>query len=400
MSSVIKAVLSNPVHPEYGQLTVPFPVPNNEYDQLIEKLEAMEIGDPLKQDCRVDGLDSFYTVLNRLDGTVVAFDELDYLAKRLASFDDGEAEQFQAMAHTLGLKDIKDFINLTFCCQQATVISDFSKLERVGRDHAMNLNDGTMPLEGLKALDGRKTALRLIGTGAGAVTPYGVVYDNGMQLEPLYDGRHFPGYLYEPPVLTLEVSTMHSGLTGVLCLPMSDRQLQRLQLRAEADSPDAQLRVEMDELPEMVADALDLERLSGSDLPGLNRLCQAIQPMKETDMEKLNAVVLMTETSGIVSICQLAENLDKFDFVPGVRTPEEYGRYMIRESGRFEYDENLEEFYDYRTYGTQRVQEEGGQFTECGYVAYHGAMTLDELMHGDSADQHQQEQRLGMWDLS
>ena len=37
----------------------------------------------------------------------------------------------------------------------------------------------------------------------------------------------------------------------------------------------------------------------------------------------------------------LAENLELFDFVPGVHTPEEYGRYMIQQSGRFEYDENL-----------------------------------------------------------
>ena len=53
---------------------------------------------------------------------------------------------------------------------------------------------------------------------------------------------------------------------------------------------------------------------------------------------------------------------------------------MIRQSGHFEYDENLEGFYDYRGYGERRVQEEGGQFNECGYVAYHGTMTLDILM--------------------
>ena len=32
----------------------------------------------------------------------------------------------------------------------------------------------------------------LIGSGAGEVTPYGVVYDNGMKLEQQYDGQHFP----------------------------------------------------------------------------------------------------------------------------------------------------------------------------------------------------------------
>jgi len=260
----------------------------------------------------------------------------------------------------------------------------------------MNLNGGTMPLEELKALDGYDTALRLIATGAGTVTPYGVIYDNGMKLEPLYDGRHFPGYLYEPPILALDVFSAQANLTGVLCLPMSDRQLQRMRLRTEVDSPDTWMRVGMDVLPEKAAEALDLERLSGGDLPGLNRLCRAIQPMKKAEIEKLNAVVLMTETSGIVSICQLAENLDQFDFVPGVQTPEEYGRYMIQESGHFEYDENLEEFYDYRRYGEQIIQEESGQFNECGYVAYHGILTLEELMRADPAEQHQQEEGLQM----
>ena len=83
--------------------------PDEKYDRMIELLEPLEIGDALRQDCRVDELDSFYTVLNRLVGSLVNFDELDYLAKRLDSFDDGEAAQFQGMACKLGVSNIKDF---------------------------------------------------------------------------------------------------------------------------------------------------------------------------------------------------------------------------------------------------------------------------------------------------
>ena len=46
---------------------------------------------------------------------------------------------------------------------------------------------------------------------------------------------------------------------------------------------------------------------------------------------------------------------------------------QLQQSGHFEYDANLEGFYDYRRYGEQLVQEECGQFNECGYVAYHGS---------------------------
>ena len=108
--------------------------------------------------------------------------------------------------------------------------------------------------------------------------------------------------------------------------------------------------------------------------------------------EKLGAVVLMAGPSDASEVRELAENLDQFDFVPNVQTPEEYGRYMIQESGHFEYDEALEDFYDYSRYGEQRIQQEGGQFNEFGYVAYHGTMTLEELMREDPAEQYQREQ--------
>ena len=83
MSYVIQAVLSNAQHPEYGQVTIPFPIPNQNYDCTIELLEPLEIGDTLRQDCQVDELDSFYTVLNALIGTQVTLDELDYVDSAL-----------------------------------------------------------------------------------------------------------------------------------------------------------------------------------------------------------------------------------------------------------------------------------------------------------------------------
>lgn len=59
------------------------------------------------------------------------------------------------MAVKLGIFDMTDLINLTLFCQQATVITDFSDLDRVGRDHLMNLNGGSMPASELDKADGR-----------------------------------------------------------------------------------------------------------------------------------------------------------------------------------------------------------------------------------------------------
>ena len=171
---MIQAVLGNPHHPEYGVATIPFPIPRDQYAHCMELLEALEIGDAVKADCKVEEIDSFYTVLKRTEMLTVNVEELNYLAKRLDSFDTGEAAQFQAMAHKLELFELKDLINLTFCCQQATVITDFSDLAAVGRNHYMNLHGGSASVDELNALDGKKTARQLIESGSGTITPYGV----------------------------------------------------------------------------------------------------------------------------------------------------------------------------------------------------------------------------------
>ncbi len=75
----IMAVLSNSQHPEYGQTTVNFPVSRSEYDHVVERLEAMGIGDALARDCRVDSI-SGVPFLKGLEKVAVNIDELDYLA--------------------------------------------------------------------------------------------------------------------------------------------------------------------------------------------------------------------------------------------------------------------------------------------------------------------------------
>ena len=87
---MIQAVLGNPHHPEYGVATIPFPIPHDQYTHCMELLEALEIGDAVKTDCQVQEITSFYSVLKRTEMLTVNVEELNYLAKRLDSFDTGE----------------------------------------------------------------------------------------------------------------------------------------------------------------------------------------------------------------------------------------------------------------------------------------------------------------------
>ena len=381
---MIQAVLGNPHHPEYGVATIPFPIPHDQYARCMELLEALEIGDVVKADCKVQAIDSFYTVLKRTEMLTVNVEELNYLAKRLDGFDIGEAAQFQAMAHKLELFELKDLINLTFCCQQATVITDFSDLSAVGRDHYMNLHGGCAKTEELDALDSEATAQRLIESGSGTITPYGVVYDNGMKLEQVYDGQFFPCYYYEPNAITVAVTAKSEPedtehITW-LYLPMAQEEIDRTLQRAGITAPlDIQLRLEDTQLPNEVDVLLDMEQESLADL---NVLAQATDELSSDDMKKLGAVVTLAKPQNAEQIKNLVENLDLFDFAPGTHTPEEYGKYMIQQSGHFDYDENLDEFYDYEKYGLQRMGEEDGMFTDRGYIAYKGYTSLAEIMDG------------------
>ena len=390
---MIRAVLSNPSHPEYGVITVPLPISRAQYDDTLRELSTLEIGAVATPDCHVDEIYGAWPVLNRLEGQVVDLDELDYLIKRLDSFDTGEAAQFQAMTEKLALTSMKDLINLTFCCQESTVITDFSDLEAVGRDHYMNTHGGCASVQALEELDAEETALLLIDGGGGTVTRYGVVYDNGMKLEQSYDGKHFPAYLYEPPMLMVALTSRlepedTKDITW-LYLPAAKGQIERAMARSGiADPEDMRFRFAESMFPDEVDVALDFQYES---IYELNELAQAVDRLSMDDRKKLGAVVSMAEPEYAMQIRHLAENLDQFEFAPGAHTPAEYGKYMIQESGHFEFDPNLDEFYDYEKYGLQRMEQESGLFTDRGYISYHGTISLEELMMEDPAESYQQE---------
>ena len=185
---MIQAVLSNPSHPEYGVATIPFPIPHDQYAHCMELLEALEIGDAVKADCKVE------------------------------------------------------------------------------------------------------------------------------------DTEHIT-WLY---------------------LPMVQEEIDRALLRGGiTDLTDVRLRLEDSQLPNEVDVLLDMEYETLSDL---NELAEATDGLSKADMEKLGAVVTLAKPKSAAQIKNLAESLDLFDLAPGAHTPQEYGKYMIQQSGRFEYDENLDAF--------------------------------------------------------
>ena len=124
---------------------------------------------------------------------------------------------------------------------------------------------------------------------------------------------------------------------------------------------------------------LDMEYES---LANLNALTQATNDFSLDDIKKLGAAVTLAKPQNAEQVKNLVENLDLFDFAPDAHSPAEYGKYMIQQSGHFDYDANLDDFYDYEGYAQQRMNEEDGMFTDRGYIAYKGYFSIEEVMDG------------------
>lgn len=391
--TMLTTVIRNKDHPEYGVATIPFPVKTEDYDEIMGMMEQLKIGNAVASDCYIESIDSWYGSLKCLEGKSVNFDELDYLAKRLDSYNEYEAAQFQSVVALKGTDNLPELINLTFSSQQATVITNFSNLKEVGRDHIMTRNGGMMSKEEAETTDFIAVAKQLIGSGQGVVTPYGVVYDNDMKMERQYTkGSPFPAYYYEPSTLVVEMTSARKPYRPDnetdktwLFLPMSSKQLEHAMMRAGLVSfDDMRLRFVESNMPESVDAAINFEH---EGIRELNEMSKEIKALPDADKVKLDAVAMYVQPQYAFQMKLLAENLDLFDFIPGVQNAEEYGRYMIQESGHFEYDPNLEAFYDYAGYAEQRMKEQSGEFTLNGYVSYHGTMSLDELIMEDPAEQ-------------
>ena len=385
---MIPVVLSNPRHPEYGAVTLPFPIQNKSYENTVALLRPLEMGDAVKQDCRIEEIHSNLPVLKQMERTNANLDEIDYLAKRLESLDAYEKTQFQGMASRLEFHGIDEFINLTFCCQEATVVTDFNDLAALGRRHYLTMNGGCADVEEMQNKNFWQIALELLEGTVGRVTPYGVVYDNDFEMAQLYDGRSFPQYRYEDCLMEVAASSRDAPLDSpptYLDLPMSQTQIARAMRRADiGNDGDLCLRFLESELPEEIDTALHFE---SENLTDLNEMCRVTEQLSAADREKLGAVVALAQPEQASEITALAKNLEQFDFLPKIRTPEEYGKFMIMESGHFEYDENLVGYIDFAKYGVKRMAQEQGQFVDRGYVAYQGTLSLDELMSGGQDEQ-------------
>ena len=126
-------------------------------------------------------------------------------------------------------------------------------------------------------------------------------------------------------------------------------------------------------------------------LDKLNYLAGVISELDASDREKYEAVLesgLSLGQDGIDGLINLAYNLDNYDMLPGVEDEDDLGRYYAE----LMYGENLDEkmgelahYIDFERYGSDCQINEGGMFTDKGYMRDTG-VTWDKYFDGSLED--------------
>ena len=128
--------------------------------------------------------------------TVLNLDEINYLAKRMDSFDQKELFSFFAAIETGDYVSTKDLINLTFNQTCYTLIRDVSNLKNIGYNRVLR-SKGCISTDELEKMDLEKIGRELLSSGKGIPTKCGLLFRNeNVVFEDVYKGKGFPSYYY------------------------------------------------------------------------------------------------------------------------------------------------------------------------------------------------------------
>ena len=104
-------------------------------------------------------------------------------------------------------------------------------------------------------------------------------------------------------------------------------------------------------------------------LDELNYLASKLDEMSQGEYEQLQAAMEIGDhSSDLQEIINLTENLDCYDIYPDIHDHDDLGRYYIEELDAMQVPEYLRNYIDYEAYGRDVALEEGGEFTDLGYV--------------------------------
>ena len=162
-------------------------------------------------------------------------DELNYLARRMDSFDMNELFQFYAAAQHEGYHEPKDLINLTFNLPCYTIVQNLSSIEAVSEVYYLTVH-GAMSRVEQQCTDFAAIGRELMRSGKGKATQFGLLFRNDeIPFEEVYDGTVFPDYDYSGESL-VTAAAQYNGKTEYLYLPCDSLAITKAMYRLGAGS--------------------------------------------------------------------------------------------------------------------------------------------------------------------
>ena len=125
-----------------------------------------------------------------------------------------------------------------------------------------------------------------------------------------------------------------------------------------------------------------LEVIQSGSVDELNYLGKLLEMQRDEDKAKFTAAVTLGEYAGnLKDLINLAQNLDCYWIYPTVQSEEDYGYYLIDELDELELPAEAKKYFMYEDYGRDAAINDGGRFTEQGYI-YNNKNSFTEWYDG------------------
>ncbi len=350
-------------------------------DDMETALQNTGITDPFDTTVKITGVEKGCEFLQPLVGSEQNLDHMNLLARMLDGLDHTELMQYKAAVQATGVTTLKDLVNLTQNLSNYSVVFSTDTVAQAGRRHYLDIH-GYISLDEERSLDFMAVAQELMANNRGIRTDYGLVFENGLDYNMVFNGTNIP--LYVDQSFVFACCMQYGGKREYVLLPCEDRLIDKALHRLGAEMSDCTVGIAEfkatfpDTLTSLIGSAKE------SDVYALNRLANEMLEFDEDDAEKICVLwdfVQEHHSSDITgTLTALAHHRNSFEYAPFVENASQLGVYLIKESYAYQYDPALEGYYDYEQFGKDTVLKQGGLFLDAGYVGIRDALTLAEIL--------------------
>ena len=383
MVSVIKIRIRNAGH----EVDIRFPISESELFAKLAEIHAVEHGNTVQS---VYVTEIYWPEeFSALKDRYVNLDELNYLARRMESFDTLEYDQFLIGISKLDIKEVKDLINLTFNLHRFTLCQDVSSYGKIGRAYVLN-TEGSVPAYDEDDPKYAAIGKELIDRGLAQITAKGLlIYDPFEKLTEVYDGQTFPEYYYRSTLASAEVG--YNDRTELILLPGEELAIKKALARLGAPSDqDCEIKFSLQNRDD---DAWE-ERIEGiirsEGLYAANKMLHSLDT-GDMDWDKLTAAVELADVKSAANIAAIAEHLGEFGFLADAKDESDIGHFLVDNVDEYGLTIEMEEYFDFSGFGEYFAEEHDGQFVGGGFIYFDSDRTLDEFLEeleseGESMD--------------